>query len=57
LSDQDIILKGIDIHKSFPTGAGRLHVLKGVDIGVKKGEIVAVVGASGVGKSTLLHIL
>lgn len=34
-----------------------LHVLKGVDIGVKKGEIVAVVGASGVGKSTLLHIL
>ena len=34
-----------------------LHVLRGVDIGVKKGEIVAVVGASGVGKSTLLHIL
>jgi lipoprotein-releasing system ATP-binding protein len=57
LSDQDIILKGIDIHKSFPTGAGTLHVLKGVDIGVKKGEILAVVGASGVGKSTLLHIL
>jgi lipoprotein-releasing system ATP-binding protein len=57
LSDQDIILKGVDIHRSFPTGAGMLHVLKGVDIGVKKGEIVAVVGASGVGKSTLLHVL
>jgi lipoprotein-releasing system ATP-binding protein len=57
LSDQDIILKGVDIHKSFPTGGGVLHVLKGVNIGVKKGEIVAVVGASGVGKSTLLHIL
>jgi lipoprotein-releasing system ATP-binding protein len=57
LSDQEIILNGIDIHRSFPTGAGMLHVLKGVNIGVKKGEIVAVVGASGVGKSTLLHIL
>ncbi|MFQ6032798.1 MAG: ABC transporter ATP-binding protein [Candidatus Zixiibacteriota bacterium] len=57
MSDQDIILKGVDIHKSFPTGAGTLHVLKGVDIGVKRDEILAVVGASGVGKSTLLHIL
>lgn len=57
MSDQDIILEGVDIHRSFPTGAGMLHVLKGVDIGVRKGEIVAVVGASGVGKSTLLHIL
>jgi lipoprotein-releasing system ATP-binding protein len=57
LSDQDIILKGVGIHRSFPTGAGTLHVLKGVDIAVEKGEIVAVVGASGVGKSTLLHIL
>ena len=57
MSDQDIILEGIDIHRSFQTGAGTLHVLKGVNIGVKKGEIVAVVGASGVGKSTLLHIL
>jgi lipoprotein-releasing system ATP-binding protein len=57
LTDKDIILEGVDIYKSFPTGAGTLHVLKGVDIGVKKGEIVAVVGASGVGKSTLLHIL
>jgi lipoprotein-releasing system ATP-binding protein len=57
VSDQDIILKGVDIHKSFQTGAGTLHVLKGVDIGVGRGEMVAVVGASGVGKSTLLHIL
>ena len=57
MTDKDIILEGVDIHKSFPTGAGTLHVLKGVDIGVKKGEMVAVVGASGVGKSTLLHIL
>ncbi len=53
----DIVLEGIDIHKSFQTGAETLHVLKGVDIRIRRGEIVSVVGASGVGKSTLLHIL
>jgi lipoprotein-releasing system ATP-binding protein len=57
LKGDDIVLEGIDIHKSFQTGAETLHVLKGVDIGIRRGEIVSVVGASGVGKSTLLHIL
>jgi len=57
LSDDDIVLEGIDIHKSFQTGAETLHVLKGIDIRIRRGEIVSVVGASGVGKSTLLHIL
>lgn len=51
------VLQGIRIHKSFPSGDGELRVLKGVDISVESGEIVAVVGESGVGKSTLLHIL
>ncbi len=51
------VLQGIKIHKSFPSGDGELHVLKGLDIFVSRGEIVAVVGESGVGKSTLLHIL
>jgi len=37
--------------------AGKLDVLQGVDLEVKSGEMIAVVGASGVGKSTLLHIL
>ena len=36
---------------------GNLHVLKGVDITIKKAEIVSIVGSSGAGKSTLLHIL
>lgn len=36
---------------------GKLHVLKSVDLTIKKGEIVSIVGSSGAGKSTLLHIL
>jgi lipoprotein-releasing system ATP-binding protein len=48
-----MILKGKQLTKSY----GDLKVLKGIDIEIKKGEIVSIVGASGAGKSTLLHIL
>ncbi|GAB3906318.1 ABC transporter ATP-binding protein [Mucilaginibacter boryungensis] len=47
------MLKATAIHKSY----GNLHILKGVDLEVKKGEIVAIVGASGAGKSSLLNIM
>jgi lipoprotein-releasing system ATP-binding protein len=43
--------------KSYGTPAGEVHVLSGVDLDVAVGEMVAIVGASGVGKSTLLHVL
>ena len=43
--------------KSYPVGGTRLVVLKNLDLELERGEMVAVVGASGVGKSTLLHVL
>ena len=45
------------LHKSYPVAGQRLHVLRDLDIEVARGEMVAIVGASGVGKSTLLHVL
>ncbi|MFG6390880.1 MAG: ABC transporter ATP-binding protein [Candidatus Amulumruptor sp.] len=45
-----------DINKTYP-GAVPLHVLKGINLGIEKGELVSIMGASGSGKSTLLNIL
>jgi lipoprotein-releasing system ATP-binding protein len=45
------------LNKSYETATQRLHVLRDVEIEVAGGEMVAIVGASGVGKSTLLHLL
>lgn len=57
MAQRKAILITSNLHKSYPMGRGSLHVLKGIDLEVYEGEIVAVVGPSGVGKSTLLHIL
>lgn len=45
-----------NVHKTY-TGAQPLHVLKGIDLSIGKGEFVSIMGASGSGKSTLLNIL
>jgi lipoprotein-releasing system ATP-binding protein len=45
-----------DVHRTYSTEAGDLRVLRGVDLTLRAGEIVALAAPSGVGKSTLLHI-
>ena len=50
-------LEAQSVDKSYVVGTTRLQVLRGLDLTVEKGEMVAIVGASGVGKSTLLHVL
>ena len=45
------------LNKVYQLGAQRIHVLRDLELRVAFGEMVAIVGASGVGKSTLLHLL
>lgn len=53
----NVILKAINIHRQFKTIENSLSVLKGLNLELKEKETAAITGASGVGKSTLLHIL
>src|SRR5215203_2874227 len=50
-------LTATHLNKSYHVGSQHLHVLRDLDLSIEAGEMVAVVGASGVGKSTLLHLL
>jgi len=54
---ENTVLTARDIRKEYPSGQGQLQVLNGVNLQVRRGELVAIMGASGAGKSTLLHIL
>jgi lipoprotein-releasing system ATP-binding protein len=53
----ECILKAVNLHKSYLNGEEELKVLQGINLEVKKGEFLSIVGLSGVGKSTLLHLL
>ena len=51
------MLELVNVHKSFSHNENVIEVLKGVDLSVAPGNSMAIMGASGVGKSTLLHIM
>jgi lipoprotein-releasing system ATP-binding protein len=53
----ETILQCTGVRKTFDQGGLSVEVLKGVDLQIDRGEQVAVIGASGTGKSTLLHLL
>jgi lipoprotein-releasing system ATP-binding protein len=55
MSDALVRIQGL--HKSFEMGEEEIEVLAGVDLSIRAGERIAIVGQSGVGKSTFLHIL
>lgn len=54
---QNTVLLAENIHREFKTANSVLPVLRGINLTLEKGETAAITGASGVGKSTLLHIL
>jgi lipoprotein-releasing system ATP-binding protein len=53
----DVVLRAAGLTKTYTTGRGQLELFKGLDLEVHAGEMVAIVGESGVGKSSLLHLL
>src|SRR5215475_7262090 len=56
-SSPHALLVGEELEREYRTGPETVRVLRGASISVGRGEVVALVGASGVGKSTLLHVL
>ena len=51
------ILKATEIYKNYQNGLEVTEVLKGISLEVNQGEVIIIIGPSGVGKSTLLHVL
>ena len=57
IENQEPLIRVVGVRKSYHTARGELVLFEGLNLEVKAGELVAIVGQSGTGKSTLLHIL
>jgi lipoprotein-releasing system ATP-binding protein len=57
MSEEKVLLKGINIKREYKAGKKKLDVLKGINISIMEGNVHTIFGPSGAGKSTLIHIL
>src|SRR4029077_10016165 len=53
----DAVIRVEDVHKYYELGETRVHALRGVSVEIRRGEFVAIMGASGSGKSTFMNML
>ena len=57
MGPMETILEARDLVKRYPVGGNEVEVVRGISLSVKRGEFVAIMGESGAGKSTVLHLL
>ena len=57
LVSSGVVIKTTDLAKVYEMGSEQVHALRGIDLEIRKGEYVAIIGPSGSGKSTLMNII